>query len=184
MTHVTPAWLRNKIAKSSLLREMRPEHWEMATPPEITHILKEIFRRIAVEERWTYFFEKPRKHDFAAWLSCQHWKERRPPLLVLESENLQKFDDICHELRRLVESKAELNVGIFYMWEESYSKNMIIREAQKLIKEKRPKSNFLIMLGYTMRNKERQLKAYGYETYAIEKSGKAHQMRRIPVFRI
>jgi len=173
---LSPEELWQMFSSSDLLDEMRPEYWDRPQPVEITHIVKEIFRQVAIKNRWGYCFESPRRHDMAVWYDIVH-KKGEKPAFVLESENQQKPAAIEAEIEKLAKSEADLRVGVFYAWPK-YDSRMIVKRAKELIRKgKLADKNcaFLLILGYTRpssRPKNRLPETYGYEAYAIDSNAR------------
>jgi len=169
---LSPRELWRMFSSSDLLDEMRPEYWDRKQPSEITHIVKEIFRQIAVRNRWGYSFERPNRHDMVVWHNLDHQMEEKPAF-VLESENKQDPEEIEKEIKKLVKSNAYLRVGVFYAWPEHDSKAIVTKAKRHILKQRpdREECAFLLILGYTRpskRPKNLLPQVYGYEAHAID----------------
>jgi len=170
--HVSPKELWQMFSSSDLLDDMLPGYWDRPQSSEITHIVKEIFRQMAIENRWGYCFERPNKHDMAVWRNVVY-RDGEKPLFVLESENKQEPEEIEKEIEKLVKSESCLKVGVFYAWPK-YNSMMIVEKTKELMRREKSAEkgfSFLLILGYTRRSdrpKNRPLETYGYETYAID----------------
>lgn len=168
---LSPERLWQMFSGSDLLDGMRPEYWDRPQPAEITHIVKEIFRQIAIRNRWGYRFESPRRHDMVVWYDIVYKRGQRPAF-VLESENQQEPRAIETEIEKLAKSEADVRVGVFYAWPK-YDSRTIVKRAKEFIRRGKLAEKgctFLLILGYTRpsdRPKNHLPQTYGYEAYAI-----------------